>query len=169
LKLDPAKVEAEGKKLNKLFAEKYVGELKPDALAQFCQRLAFSPDKDSEALLRKLQSHDKKEVKGVALFTLAQVLKQRADSKADSDVKAAEKLRKEAEKLFEEAAEKYADVSAGYRGSVGEAAKKELYEIRNLAVGRPAPEVEGVDQDGKKFKLSDYKGKVVLFDFWSQY
>jgi len=169
LKLDPAKVEAEGKKLNKMFAEKYVGELKPDALAQFCQRLAFSPDKDSEALLRKLQSHDKKEVKGVALFTLAQVLKQRADSTASTDAKAAEKLRKEAENLFEEAAEKYADVSAGYRGSVGEAAKKELYEIRNLAVGRPAPEVEGVDQDGKKFKLSDYKGKVVLFDFWSQY
>jgi cytochrome oxidase Cu insertion factor (SCO1/SenC/PrrC family) len=26
-----------------------------------------------------------------------------------------------------------------------------------------------VDQDGKKFKLSDYKGKVVLLDFWSQH
>ena len=36
------------------------------------------------------------------------------------------------------------------------------------AVNTAAPEIEGVDQDGKSFKLSDYKGKVVLLDFWSQ-
>jgi len=38
-----------------------------------------------------------------------------------------------------------------------------------LEIGKVAPDVEGQDQDGKKFKLSDYKGKVVLLDFWSQY
>jgi cytochrome oxidase Cu insertion factor (SCO1/SenC/PrrC family) len=32
-----------------------------------------------------------------------------------------------------------------------------------------APEVKGTDQDGKHFKLSDYKGKVVLLDFWSEF
>jgi peroxiredoxin len=31
------------------------------------------------------------------------------------------------------------------------------------------PEIDGEDQDGKQFKLSDYKGKVVLLDFWSQH
>jgi cytochrome oxidase Cu insertion factor (SCO1/SenC/PrrC family) len=36
------------------------------------------------------------------------------------------------------------------------------------AVNATAPEIDGVDQDGKSFKLSDYKGKVVLLDFWSQ-
>ena len=35
-----------------------------------------------------------------------------------------------------------------------------------FAVGRPAPEIEGVDLDGTAFKLSDYQGKVVLLDFW---
>ena len=40
---------------------------------------------------------------------------------------------------------------------------------RIMAIGKIAPEVEGEDQDGKKFKLSDYQGKVVLLDFWSQF
>jgi cytochrome oxidase Cu insertion factor (SCO1/SenC/PrrC family) len=35
-----------------------------------------------------------------------------------------------------------------------------------LAAGTAAPDIEGEDSDGKKFKLSDYRGKVVLLDFW---
>jgi hypothetical protein len=33
-------------------------------------------------------------------------------------------------------------------------------------VGRLAPELEGEDVDGKPFRLSDYRGKVVALDFW---
>ena len=33
-------------------------------------------------------------------------------------------------------------------------------------VGRPAPEIEGVDADGRTFRLSDYRGRVVLLHFW---
>lgn len=36
----------------------------------------------------------------------------------------------------------------------------------NLKEGKEAPEISGVDMDGKEIKLSDYKGKVVLLDFW---
>jgi cytochrome oxidase Cu insertion factor (SCO1/SenC/PrrC family) len=36
-------------------------------------------------------------------------------------------------------------------------------------VGQPAPDIDGTDQDGKSFKLSDYKGKVVLLDFWGNW
>jgi hypothetical protein len=168
-KLDPAKVEKEGEKLSEQFAEKYVSELKAERLASLCQQLGFSADKGSEAILRKLTKHDTKEVKGVAILGLAQVLKQQADEESEKNPKSAAALMKESEKLFEEAAEKYADVKAGFRGTVGQTAKKDLYEIRHLAIGKTAPEVEGVDQDGKKFKLSDYKGKVVLLDFWSQF
>jgi cytochrome oxidase Cu insertion factor (SCO1/SenC/PrrC family) len=38
-----------------------------------------------------------------------------------------------------------------------------------LQVGRVAPEIEGEDIDGEKFKLSDYRGKVVLLDFWGNW
>jgi cytochrome oxidase Cu insertion factor (SCO1/SenC/PrrC family) len=36
-------------------------------------------------------------------------------------------------------------------------------------VGQEAPEIEGEDIDGKQFKLSDYRGKVVLLDFWGHW
>ncbi|HEY7328670.1 MAG TPA: hypothetical protein VH592_13580 [Gemmataceae bacterium] len=32
-----------------------------------------------------------------------------------------------------------------------------------------APDIVGVDADGEKFHLSDYRGKVVLLDFWAVY
>ncbi len=40
-----------------------------------------------------------------------------------------------------------------------------LQEIRILAVGKRAPEIEGRDHEGKPFKLSDYRGKIVVLMF----
>lgn len=41
-----------------------------------------------------------------------------------------------------------------------------IFELENLQVGCAAPEIEGKDTDGVAFKLSDYRGKVVMLDFW---
>jgi hypothetical protein len=42
-----------------------------------------------------------------------------------------------------------------------------LFERENLVVGKTAPDFEVEDLDGKKkFKLSDYRGKIVYLDFW---
>ena len=38
-----------------------------------------------------------------------------------------------------------------------------------LTVGAAAPEIAGEDIDGAFFKLSDYRGKVVLLDFWGNW
>ena len=38
-----------------------------------------------------------------------------------------------------------------------------------VAVGQQALEIEGEDIDGKPFKLSDYRGKVVMLDFWGNW
>ena len=69
--------------------------------------------------------------------------------------------REQSEELFERAADKYSDV-------IGNNAKRELYTLRFLSIGKVAPDIKGEDQDGKQLKLSDYRGKVVLLDFWSQ-
>jgi hypothetical protein len=168
-KADAAKMEDEGAKLSTQFAEKYVGEMKPDRLRNLCQNLGFSADKGSESLARALMKHKDRGVQGMACLTVAQILKKRSEETYDKDAKQATALLDEAEKLFGRAEKDFADVQAGFRGTVGDMAKRELFEIRHLAIGKPAPDVENEDQDGKKFKLSDYKGKVVLLDFWSQF
>lgn len=38
-----------------------------------------------------------------------------------------------------------------------------------MGVGNQALDIEGEDLDGKFFKLSDYRGKVVLLDFWGDW
>jgi AhpC/TSA family len=45
-------------------------------------------------------------------------------------------------------------------------AKGAIFEAENLQVGMVAPEITGPDQEGNTFKLSEYRGKVVVLDFW---
>jgi hypothetical protein len=74
-------------------------------------------------------------------------------------------LEHESETLLEQVMAKFADVKYG-RGTLGDIAKGDLFEVQNLSVGKQAPEIEGEDIDGVRFKLSDYRGQVVFLDFW---
>ena len=47
------------------------------------------------------------------------------------------------------------------------AAQAYLHELRDLGIGRPAPEIDGIDLDGRPMKLSDYRGRVVAIYFCS--
>lgn len=81
------------------------------------------------------------------------------------DAKATAAMR---EQLLEELVAKYGDVKMS-RDTLADAAKAELFEIRNLAIGKVAPDIVGKDVDGVQFKLSDYRGKVVVLDFWGEW
>ena len=70
--------------------------------------------------------------------------------------------------LFAEVAERYGQRQWSSR-PLGEDARAALFAMQNLRVGKAAPEIEGEDIDGVKFKLSDYRGKVVLLDFWGHW
>lgn len=76
----------------------------------------------------------------------------------------------QAEKFLALLSEKYSDLTSGRgTGTVGEFAKTEREHNKTFGIGQVAPEIEGEDIDGKKFKLSDYRGKVVVIDFWGDW
>jgi thiol-disulfide isomerase/thioredoxin len=72
----------------------------------------------------------------------------------------------ESVRLFTELADKYAEQKVAGQLTYGSLAKSSIFEIQNLSIGKPAPEIAGEDLDGVKFKLSDYRGKVVMLSFW---
>jgi hypothetical protein len=139
-----------------------------------------------------LKKNPDRNVQGVACFTLARVLKDYAAwadvfRKDPARVKLLEKyypaelmrkvktadsakLRQEAERYYRQTLAKYGDVkSPGSGRLLGRRAEGALFEIQHLQVGQRAPEIEGEDIAGKRFKLSDYRGKVVLLDFWGNW
>ena len=68
-----------------------------------------------------------------------------------------------------------ADVTKNHRDAkifkrlVADFAEGQLFEYRDLAIGKAVPDIEGEDTNGEKFKLSDYHGKVILLDFWAHW
>jgi hypothetical protein len=88
-----------------------------------------------------------------------------ADSKASPWDATPEQL-KLARPLWVELGEKYAGVMSPHEKTYGQMAEGKLFWIDNLQIGCVAPDFETVDETGAKFKLSDYRGKVVVVDFW---
>ncbi|MBS0030847.1 redoxin domain-containing protein [Chitinophaga sp. 22321] len=61
-------------------------------------------------------------------------------------------------------------LSAEVRNSAeGKSFAEEMNRIRSLAVGSDAPDFEVPDMNGKPVRLSDFKGKTVLLDFWASW
>ncbi len=76
-------------------------------------------------------------------------------------------LRTEHERLLERVIADYADVKDWFTPdrTLGAIAEGELFAARNLAIGKPAPEISGKDHEGKTFALSEFRGKVVVLTF----
>ncbi len=78
---------------------------------------------------------------------------------------------KEISKLFQTVIDNYPNFKA-YKGSkltLGGMAQGSLFEFNNLSVGQVAPDIEGDDLKGESFKLSDYRGEVIVIDFWGDW
>lgn len=134
---------------------------KSPRMTKVAQSLIYSERTAAEPWLRSLlKEATEHEVKGWGTYALGRVLR--------AEDRSGQRSIAEAEKLFEEVAANYGDVK-GYGTTLADAAKGELFELRNLAIGQTAPEIEGQSVDGKKLKLSDYRGKVVVIDFWGDW
>ena len=67
--------------------------------------------------------------------------------------------------MLEQVIAKYADVEWS-EGRLGDRLEPPLFSLKYLQVGRTPPDIVGKDVAGAEFKLSDYRGKVVVVDFW---
>ena len=107
-----------------------------------------------------------KEVQALAYFNTALALDARATSQEGASTEESlAKLRKEALELMEKAISMAPEAKIG-KQTLKEASVAGLASLK-LGVGNEAPDVEGTDLEGKAIKLSSYRGKVVLLDFWA--
>jgi len=124
--------------------------------------LGRSRDPEAEGRLKALlEKSPQPRVKAAAALALARGLADKVDG-ADTPA-AADKVAAEAETYFTKAIELNKDAA------LKKEAETELKALQTLRVGKEAPDIKGPDLDGKDFKLSDYRGKVVLLDFWGDW
>jgi hypothetical protein len=167
--------------------------LPSDKIGPLCEALAPGLDSRSRDVLQTvLEKSPHADVKAAACLALATNYQHRArmarqfkerpglakaceDEMGKEGVEEVEKkgeegLNKEALQYLERVVKEFPDARDEKGRSLARDAKARIDGILHpLAVGTVAPEVEGEDTDGKAFKLSDYRGKVVLLDFWGHW
>jgi peroxiredoxin len=165
-------------------------------MGEYLQQISHRPWPGVEPLLREvLGRNPDRTARGQACLGLAEKLSARATlPKLASDPATALKLRKaygdayfesllkqdaeanlrEATSLYERVMAEFADVRyfPAHPKDTTTLAKRAGYWLARQgepAIGKVSPEIEGKDVDGRPFKLSDYRGKVVVLVFWASW
>lgn len=161
-------------------------------LAELCQQFWYAASEPARAFLEAcLEGSPHEDVKAQAHYSLGKVWMNRAslarrlasdpgqretfaehyaaellDLVAETGVEANQA---KAEKILERVASDYADLEYFRGRTLGSKAEADLFELRHLNVGQVAPEIEGESIQGEPMKLSDFRGKVVVLDFWGHW
>lgn len=165
--------------------------LTSDRMGPGSEVLAVARTVGAEKLLRAtIEKHKDQQVQAVACFYLAQLLDREANIieqlRANpqlaprvlqyygkeygahlASLKLVE-LAARREKVYEQLLKSFGDVEIDDE-KMETIAEKALYVIRHLSVGKIAPEIKGIGINGDEFKLSDYRGKVVMLSFWGHW
>lgn len=124
---------------------------------------AFGPEQSLQWLDRVLAKNRDPHVLAQAHFTRAAMhVGTRAVATSDG-------LRREALEHLAAAEKLLAALPQEQARSLGQLVGSLRDEAERLEPGLPAPAIEGRDLDGVAFQLSDYRGKVVLLDFWGDW
>jgi thiol-disulfide isomerase/thioredoxin len=152
----------------------------------------------TDFLQKVAEQNPNREVRGQATLALARIMKQQVeiieDCESDTNSRSAwlkqdksfvldaeknggsKTISLKAKFFCHIVLDKYADCpmlqstnTLNVKNTLGELVETELFELEHLTVGKTAPELEGEGIDGKKLKLSDYRGKVVMLSFWASW
>jgi thiol-disulfide isomerase/thioredoxin len=166
-------------------------------IAILCHSLAVTPNPNGEILLREvLAKNPDRTARGLACLGLARLLEglcnlprvlaqdpqtvRRVESRLGKEFldqlkrRDLKEVAREAEGLYERVVAEFADVKQlpefpEKSPSIGPEAEKALANRREMKVGTPAPEIDGKDIDGRRLRLGDYRGKVVVINFWASW
>jgi hypothetical protein len=116
----------------------------------------FGEPRVLEALHAIVDESPHEEVRAGALFTLAAVQLESRDPE----------VRSGSRKSFETLVGDYGTLPYRGKSTYAAAAEGYLFELDHLQLGMAAPDFETLDENGVTWKLSDYRGKVVVVDFW---
>ena len=178
-----------GAEARKTIASRYADS---DRLAEVIPTLSRGyPSAEIESnLVNWMRNSNSDAIKGVATMALvkfietrdryAEILQQRPESAARYPETVVAYLQSDfetydVEQLLETIVKQYPKIEYGKPLAgrpaqlIGDLAERQLFALRNLAIGKVAPDIEGVDLDGQEFKLSDYRGKIVMLDFWGDW
>ena len=160
-------------------------------LASVCELIASTASPSAESLLRAaLQKSPHENVRAQACFHLIGLLRQQVslaeqlrqdpglkrrlqqyygkpftEHLGSLDVKT---VHKRQENLYERMIHSFGTVET-VDGPMRRVAENALFAMRQLSIGQVAPEITGEDIDGRPFKLSDYRGKIVMLSFWGHW
>jgi hypothetical protein len=122
-------------------------------LSELCQDLSYGSqaigrDRSLAALARVAQDSPAGDTRAAALFAAGSL-------RLDAPGEAADAIA-----LFRRVQKEYPDTRWSARAGGA------LYEAEHLQIGMTAPDFEAVDEEGRTFHLAEYRGKVVVLDFW---
>ena len=169
--------------------ELLTNHLDSEKISGLIQSLFRSPSAESEEVLRTMiakSPHDS--VKAAATMGLSTMLgslkrlegmddssRERVAEMIGEDFIAKwtpEAIAKESDLLLESLVENYSDVPvAGSRNNetYGDMVEGMVFAKNHLQIGSTVEDIVANDLDGEEFKLSDYRGKVVVLDFWGDW
>ncbi len=124
-----------------------------DLFSWYAPRLGFELQPTLQMIIDK-SPHDL--VKAHAYRARAEIVLRNRKNSSEAKLAAANKDMEMAEKLAGDSL-------------LGLQLRGEEFVEKNLQVGMTAPDIVGEDLDGVGFKLSDYRGKVVVLDFWGDW
>lgn len=149
-----------------LAALKALGETVTEpAMKQIAEQLQYGdalPLDELVALLGALREKSPHEgVQAAATYSLAL---QHMSNDANGENKA------KARALLTELKERFAGARPSQgRKTYAQMAEGQLFELDHLQVGMVAPDMEALDVEGVKFRLSEFRGKVTVVDFWGHW
>jgi thiol-disulfide isomerase/thioredoxin len=165
-------IQAGNSKVKKDAGEALVGNFADsDKMPAMIAKLAQGENSDT-TLAALAEKSTKKEIKGPAMYAALENEIEEVDSGEGRGKKTATDADFTAVKAkLAKVIANYGDVDyinvQGKPSKINKLGEKQVYFLDNLVVGKTLPDIDTELLDGKKVKISDYRGKVVVLDIWA--